>query len=157
MAITKRSRVTIGADGIRVKEVDDGDEGVILEGAKNNSGMSPYKLGGAAITANKTLVASDAGVHTVSGSVALEVVMPLAAGSAGVWMTIRSLSAHQHVLTASQESNGTLAINDPNLVSGSNGSQLALEAIVGSSVALMCDGVNWLVMSNSGSVTVSGT
>jgi hypothetical protein len=80
--------------------------------------------------------------------------------------TVRSLSNHAHTLTGSQEGNGTKVF--ALIASGTlpaAGSKLALtvngsagDAIGGgSSVALLSDGKNFLVIGASGSVILSGT
>jgi hypothetical protein len=79
---------------------------------------------------------------------------------------VRSLSNYAHVLTGSQEANGTKVFSL--LASGSsavNGSALtfalggAAGAAIGGgpSVALVSDGKNFLVLGSSGSVALSGT
>jgi hypothetical protein len=118
------------------------------------------------LTTASTLSLQQAGVVTVSGSAVLTFVMPTAASCPGSMFVVRSLSNHAHVLTGSQESNGTKVFSL--LASGSsavNGSALTLAlggtagAATGGgpSVALLSDGKNFLVIGSSGSVALSGT
>jgi hypothetical protein len=119
-----------------------------------------------ALTSAATLDLTQAGVITVSGSSALTFVMPTAASCPGSMFVVRSLSNYAHVLTGSQETNGTKVFTL--LASGSsavNGSALtlALGGVAGAatgggpSVALLSDGKNFLVLGSSGSVALSGT
>ena len=119
-------------------------------------GVAPFGSGSEnkAVTSAFTLSQRNAGVVTVSGSgAAITVTMPVASAVGGSTFILRSLSDHAHVLTGSQETNGTLVFTDGT----DNGSSLALNPLVGSSVALICDGNSFLVAANSGSVTISGT
>ena len=104
-----------------------------------------------ALTAATTLTVG--GVYTIAGSGALAVTLPLAANVPGSVFTLRNASAHAHFLTGSAEAAGTTALTDGT----SKGSKLALAAAVGNSVTLVCDGKNFCVMANSGSLTLSGT
>ena len=112
------------------------------------------------------------GVYTVSGGYGvnagnsyLETVMPVASRVPGGFFTFRSLSADAHILTGSAEVEGTKVFaGAPAQVAGAQitstsaqGSQLRLPAVLGSSVTLMSDGVNFLVVASSGSYTISGT
>ena len=121
-----------------------------------------------ALTTASTLSLSQAGVVTVSGSSALTFVMPTAESCPGSMFVVRNLSNLAHVLTGSQEANGTRVFSL--LASGSNtfrGSALTLPVAGaahatgggGTSVALVSDGANFLVIGGSGSVggMLSGT
>ena len=119
-----------------------------------------------ALTAGATLSLQQAGVVTITGSAIQTLVMPTAASCPGSMFVVRSLSNHPHVLTGSQEAAGTKVFSL--LASGSsavNGSALtfALGGAVGAaigggtSVALVSDGKNFLVLGSSGSVALSGT
>lgn len=125
-----------------------------------------------ALTAAGTISLAQAGVITVSGSggsgAPLTFVMPTAASCPGAMFVVRSISNHAHVLTGSQETAGTRVFSA--LASGSNtarGSALTfpIAAPFGSttvgnpSVALVSDGVNFLVLGASGSIAglLSGT
>ena len=111
-----------------------------------------------ALTAASTTV-SVAGVYTLSGSSAREVVLPLASSVPGSTLVFRGVSAHAHVITGSQEAAGTKVIAGVPGTSGlaGQGSKIALPAVAGSSVALISDGLNFLVTAASGSYTISGT
>lgn len=110
-----------------------------------------------ALTASSTLVAGDAGVNTISGSSVITLVMPTVASTPGAEFIFRNLSAHVHVLTASQESLGTKSFLSIQSGSVGFGSKLTLSSSVGCSVVLKCDGLNYHVLSYSGSITISGT
>ena len=136
---------------------------------EGNVGFSPYKVAAvSAKTSATTLTAADAGVVTVSGSSVLTFVMPKASDCTGAMFVVRNLSNLAHVLTGSQEANGTRVFSL--LASGSNtfrGSSLTMPVAGaahatgggGTSVALLSDGVNFLVLGGSGSVggMLSGT
>jgi len=125
-----------------------------------------------ALSTAGTISLSQAGVITISGSGGsgspLTFVMPTAASCPGSMFVVRSISNHAHVLTGSQEANGTRVFAA--LASGSNtarGSALTFpvaapfgSATVGNaSVALVSDGANFLVIGASGSIAglLSGT
>ena len=101
------------------------------------------------------------GVYTVSGSAGvLSVVMPLASAVPGAQFVFRTLSADAHILTGSQETNGTkvFAGIPGSSVAGvaAQGSRLTLPGVLGSSVALVSDGKSFLVAGLSGSCTIAG-
>lgn len=126
------------------------------------SGFSPHRLPVRVLSDNTTLDSHAGGVYEVTSSTAgaKTVTMPLAASSAGMLLSLRSTSADAHVLTASQEANGTRAFSmglPVATTTGSNGSRLTLGATAGSSVALMCDGQSWMVLGGSGSLALAGT
>ena len=119
-----------------------------------------------ALTTAQTLSLSQAGVVTVSGSSALTFVMPTAASCPGSMFVVRSLSNYAHVLTGSQETNGTkvfaLLASGSSAVAGSAltlavGGAAGAATGGGPSVALVSDGKNFLVIGSSGSVALSGT
>jgi hypothetical protein len=58
-------------------------------------------------------------------------------------------------LTGSGEAAGTRVFS--NAVDAQNGSKITLSAAVGSSVAVVSTGVNYLILASSGSLTVDGT
>lgn len=109
------------------------------------------------LTTTTTLTAG--GVYVASSSSgAVTYVMPLASAVPGATFVFRSSSAHAHALTGSQEPNGTLSfVGNVGGVPSNVGSNLALEAVQGSSVVLISDGLKFLVMAASGSCTISGT
>lgn len=108
-------------------------------------------------TAATTIVAP--GVYTLSASQGvLTTTMPLASAVPGGLFVFRSTSPSAHVLTGSQESNGTLVFAGMAGATPNNqGSALTLPAVEGSSVALISDGKSFLVTAASGSCTISGT
>ena len=109
-----------------------------------------------ALTAASTLV--NGGVYTVSGASAVTTVMPLASSVPGSTFVFRSVSAHAHVFTGSQETGGTLVFaGHVGAAPDTQGSQLSLPTTVGSSVALISDGLKFLVMAASGSAVINGT
>ena len=105
------------------------------------------------LATGSTLTPTQAGVVTVDGGAASLVVMPLATDCPGAMFTVRSVSAFAHILTGSQEANGTLVFTNGT----TRGSRATLAAVVGSSAALLSDGKSFLVLGNSGSVTLAGT
>lgn len=107
-------------------------------------------------TAAETLVSP--GAYTVSGSSALTMIMPQASSVPGGTFVFRTASAHAHILTGSQEANGTLVFAGmPGATPDTRGSKLTISAVQGSSVALISDGASFLLMAASGSHTISGT
>ena len=132
--------------------------GIQLERNTGNSGFTPFKVDSIqAITGSVTLTAGHAGVITLSGSSALTDVLPLASACPGAEFTFRSLSAHAHILTGSQETAGTRNIqcafsssNGPT----SSGNKFTFGAAVGNSVVLKSDGLSFHVLSYSGSFTL---
>lgn len=107
------------------------------------------------------------GVYTVSGGYGvgagnsyISTVMPTAASVPGGFFTFRALSADAHIFTGSSETSGTKVFAGTPGASGAlagQGSQIRLPAVVGSSVTLVSDGVNYTVVAASGSYTISGT
>ena len=101
------------------------------------------------------------GVYTISSSIAagpLETIMPLASSFPGGVFVFRNLSADANFLTGSAEAGGTKVFKG--VVTGSElqaqGSRLALAAGIGNSVSLISDGKNYLVMANSGTLSITG-
>ena len=110
------------------------------------------------LTGAKTLGNNDAGAYTISGSAAITVTLPAVSKVCGSELILRSLSAHAHLLTGSADDAGALVFSvtgSQSDLADANGSQMALPALVGSSVVLKSDGVNWLVLAHSGSLRVS--
>ena len=102
---------------------------------------------------------SSPGVYTISGSAVVTMVMPLASSVPGGTFVFRTASAHAHVLTGSQEAAGTLVFAGSAGTSSNSGhgSRLTINAVQGSSVALISDGASFLLMAVSGSHTIAGT
>lgn len=105
------------------------------------------------LTTGSKLTPAQAGVVTIDGGAASLVVMPLASDCPGSVFTVRSMSTFAHILTGSQEVNGTKVFTNGT----GNGSRATLTAVVGSSATLLSDGKNFVVLGNSGSVTLAGT
>lgn len=140
-------------DSIGMKIERDGG-GVVFEGGTTVSSSPKMTL--QSITTASTLTLG--GVYTVSGNTAVTVTMPTAASCPGSTFVFRSTSAHAHVLTGSQETSGTKVFAGMFGASGvdGQGSSLALNAVQGSSVALISDGASFLLHALSGSCTISG-
>jgi len=108
-------------------------------------GVSPGKLNSTALTASTTL--TQPGFYTVSGGSALTITLPAATTVPGAQWIFRSLSAHAHVLSGAaggsvRYTNGT-----------SDGGMITFPATVGSSVVMQSDGLTYIVLGNSGSMT----
>lgn len=114
------------------------------------SGISLATLPFAVVQAQNTSSGSvsQPGVYTVSGTAVITSVLPDAAAVPGGLFVFRNLSAHAHAVTGSVTgnifTNGTSA-----------GKNIALRNVVGSSVSLLSDGLNYCIVANSGSLTVS--
>lgn len=142
---------TIISDSVGVKVVA-GDSGLQIDSALASSPVMNLQ----ALTAATTLTGG--GVYTISSTGALTMTMPLASSVPGATFIVRCASAHAHALTGSQEAGGTLVFaGHVGATPDSSGSKLTLPATVGSSVALVCDGLKFLVMAASGSVIINGT
>lgn len=121
----------------------------------DHRGMTPYQMNVTSLTdPTSSLDASQAGIITISGS-GLQVNMPAVADVAGSMFVFRSVSPDAHFLTGSSDDAGVLVFN--NVISGTNGSNLAFPATTGASISLVCDGTKFLVLGFSGSFAVSGT
>ena len=103
------------------------------------------------VSASTALTPDQAGSHILSSSSALSVPMPVASSSPGSRWVFRCGSAHAHVLISGSAETTARPFTDGT----DNGGQVALENVVGSSVVLMSDGANWIVLGNSGSLTLS--
>jgi len=119
----------------------------------SNTGFSPYSLTARNKLDSATLTLLDAGLVTVSKGSAATIVMPLASAVPGAMFVVRTTTTAGHILTGSQETNGTRVFSNGT----SNGSRATLAAVIGSSVSILSDGKNFLVLGNSGSVTIDGT
>ena len=133
-------KVAAGADGLSIDTTLD---------------ASP-SLSVTSITSNTTL--TKGGVYTVSGNSPVTVTMPRAAAVPGANFIFRCLSAQAHVLTGSQETNGTnvfagLAGATP----ANSGSAFTLPAVVGASASFTSDGLSFLFTAASGTCVISGT
>lgn len=129
-------------------------QGFSVEKDTKNRGFSPYRVDSiTAITASSTLLFGHAGLCTISGAGVLTTVLPLASNSPGVEFFFRSLSANSHIVTASAETAGTRPILSQ--LSSSSGTKITFGATVGTSVLLKSDGLNWHVLSFSGSIPIT--
>lgn len=142
------SRITFNEQGMKLEKEG---TGVVFDGPSGSPVFTTQSL-----TAASTLTVG--GVYTVSGNTAVTTVMPLASAVPGATFIFRSTSAHAHVLTGSQETNGTKVFAGMPGASGINGqgSSLALNATQGSSVCLISDGKSFLLNALSGSCTITG-
>jgi len=103
--------------------------------------------------------ASLPGIYTISGTAASNVTLPPAATYPGGVFVFRSLSPYPHFITGSEVAPNrvfTLGAASATGTGGITGSRITLNNIVGSSVMLTSDGVNYLITSASGSLTVAG-
>lgn len=136
-------------------------QGFSVSRDSGNAGFGPFKVDSVnALTTSTTLGVDAAGVNTVSGSAALTQSMPLASDCPGATFVFRSLSAHAHVFTGSQETAGTKVFSVMSGTAngtGASGSRLTFGTTVGTSVMMISDGKSFLVLGASGSVTPAGT
>lgn len=110
-------------------------------------------------TASATLTANDAGVTVLTSSAGvLTMVMPTVAAAAGAMFVFRSTSPAAHIITCSQDTGnkfvrayGQATAN----ATGSHGDSITLPATAGTSVAMIGDGANWLIIGGSGSITLA--
>jgi hypothetical protein len=85
-------------------------------------------------------------------------IMPLASSVPGGIFVFRTSDGSGHHLTGSQEASGTKVFAGmPGSTPENNGSKLTLATGTNRSVALISDGVSFLVMASSGSCSISGT
>lgn len=130
-------------------------EGTSVEYHVSSSGFMPHKQ--AVVFAHVTGSNSSSlrvfpGVQTVSGNSAHTLTMPSVASSVGALFTVRSLSAHSHILSSSV--GDTTPFMWYNAVGGAIvGNLLTLAAAVGASVTMISDGAHFMVISPSGSIT----
>lgn len=153
----KMSRTVIDGRGV---VTTDGSDGVSIDQHVNNSGFGPFALPVTALTANATVTTP--GMYTLQGTTTpIVVTMPSASNVPGAIFVFKSLSAHFHHLTGSQEVGGTRVfchmaqqlLSQSAFVTGSGvGSRCELRPVVGSSVVLLCDGTNYMVTAMSGTV-----
>lgn len=109
-----------------------------------------------AITTATTL--THGGVFTISGSAAVTVILPAAADVAGSKFIFRTLSpANQHVITGSATDAGPYKYFSDE-VEDANGQTLTFPAGAegdSQSVAMICDGKNFMLFAQSGSMALS--
>ena len=140
--------------GVRTKLTDKGVVSYVTDGS-DTSGNKGLGAGGdesqSTISSSTALTANQAGSHILSGSAALTVPMPVASTVPGSRWVFRCGSAHAHALISGSSETTARPFTDGT----DNGGQCALQNVVGSSVVLMSDGANWIVLGNSGTLTFS--
>jgi len=98
------------------------------------------------------------GVYDLNYDAPATWVMPLASSVPGGIFVFRTSDGSGHHLTGSQEVSGKKVFAGmPGATPENNGSKLTLATGTNRSVALISDGVSFLVMASSGSCTISGT
>lgn len=98
------------------------------------------------------------GVYDLNYDAPATWVMPLASSVPGGIFVFRTSDGSGHHLTGSQETNGKKVFAGmPGSTPDNNGSKLTLATGTNRSVALISDGVSFLVMASSGSCSISGT
>ena len=104
----------------------------------------------AAQTVSTSATITTPGVYTLTASEGvLTAIMPLASAVPGGQFVFRSTSPSAHVLTGSQEAQGTKVFaGQPGIFTaiGGQGSRLTLPGVEGSSIALISDGKSFLLM-----------
>ena len=105
-----------------------------------------------ALTASTTLTTG--GVFTVSGSSALTITLPPASTVPGSRFVFRDISGKVHLLTGSSGDAGTYKYFCDE-IQDTNGQRLAFPGIENTSVAFVCDGKNFMVYAQSGSITLA--
>ena len=144
-------KTTITSKGLVTQRL--GNSGVEIPDNDNNAGFGPNQVVPVDIATAQTLVGGGIYVLSASGEGVSPLVMPTAASSIGTVFIFRNGGTVQtHTITGSQESAGTKVFSDGT----DNGSNLQLATVLGSSVALVSDGINFMVLSNSGTLTFSG-
>lgn len=101
------------------------------------------------LAANSTLTAKDAGSYVVSAGGVVTTTLPDPSLCPGSRWVFRAGSAHAHVLT------GSFSTGTPFTDGTDHGGQVAIDNVAGSSVVLMADGANYLVLANSGTLAIS--
>lgn len=145
--------------GVRINELGPITElardGTQIDNHASSSGFLPYKQVSVVAHTTSTFnggtqvgLMAVAGLQTISGAVTHSIRMPTASLVPGSVFSFRNVSAQGHILTGSGEA--PFVGPSPGFAVGS---QLTLGVPVGSSVVLYCDGLKYLVMAGSGSVT----
>lgn len=146
MAIRTRIDSTTGT--VSTKDLS----GTLLGRDASNKGFLPFP-DDSVLTASTTsaLSVANCGLNVVSSSAAVTLTMPDANGVAGGMLAFRMGSAHAHILTASLAPLGSTPFTDGT----AKGSKVTFAVGVGNSAVFMSDGVNFLVMGRSGSLTIA--
>lgn len=95
---------------------------------------------------------SSPGIYTLNNATPAGYLLPNPASVPGGVYVFRSLSSQAHFLTASSADRGKFITNGT-----ANGSKVTIDAVVGSSISLISDGLSFCTIANSGSVAFSGT
>jgi len=98
------------------------------------------------------------GVYTVTAGSAVGMTMPQASSVPGGLFIFRNGDANANFLTGSAGDAGVKVFaGQPGTgAQSTQGSKLTLPAVAGSSVSVLCDGTNFMVLGASGSYTISG-
>jgi len=132
-------------------------EGTAVDYHVSSSGFMPHKQSVVythVTGSNSSSLLVYPGVQVVSGNTVHTLQMPLVASHPGAMFTVRTTSAHAHILTASLEAGGATPFrNQPAAGAAVVGATLTMANSVGSSVVLLCDGTNFLVIGGSGSIS----
>jgi len=143
--------------GVRINELGPITElarvGVQIDTHASSSGYMPYKQTTVfphTLSTTGSGFLAVPGMQTVSGAFPVTIQLPTASLNPGAMFTFVNTSGKAHALTGSNE-----APFVGGLPGSYVGSKLTLSASVNGTVALLCDGTNYLVMVGSG--TISGT
>jgi len=117
----------------------------------------PYTTTTTTITSAANNTGSLPGLYVVTAGAVATVELPRASTYPGGMFIFRNGDANANILTGSGEAAGTKVFVLGNTAAGSvkNGGSLTLQGVAGASVALVSDGVNYIVMPGSGSVTIA--
>jgi hypothetical protein len=132
-------------------------EGTAVDYHVSSSGFMPFAQGVVythVTGTNSSSLKVFPGVNVVSGNTVHTLQMPLVASHVGALFTVRTTSAHAHILTGSLEAGGTTVfMSQPSFGAAIVGATLTLASSVGSAVALLSDGAHFLLVAGSGSIT----
>lgn len=119
--------------------------GIINVKNSSNFGFIPHQLPITPLLAPSASI-STGGTYSISGNAAGEITLPSANTNPGAIFVIRTTSAHQHSVTSSSG----FAFDS------TFGTGFSFDGINGSSVILMSDGLNFIVLGASGSLSFQG-
>lgn len=140
--------------GVRTKVTDKGIVSTLTSpgDTTGNRGIGPgADTSQPTVSSSDALTPNQAGSLVLSSSAALTVPLPAAGLVPGSRWVFRVGSEHAHVLISGSAETTARPFTDGT----DNGGQVALENVLGSSVVLMSDGANYVVLGNSGSLTLS--
>jgi len=145
--------------GTRIKDTGvvstNGAAGASIEKNSENYGFMPYKVDSITqLTGSATIPAGFAGVIALSAAVTpITGTLPLASTAPGAMYTFRNVNAVlPHRLTCSLETLGATPITD----GYTKGARLTIAAGAGGSVAMLCDGVNYLILGGASGSFLQG-